>query len=398
MQTVKAKTQTPFMTLYYLKRTLLRVTVLVFSFSQVNVIYGDEVAPIVEAAPVTETQVAEVLPEVSPEATPETTEETKDATEGDTAEVTETTEKTAETGSESSADEPVSEEVDTTETEEMPVLTPDVLSGSTPGAGDVQVATTGEMTVITEIKPHVKTIISEASKLRVEDTKIDAIFKKDEQDFLREIQVQQESTIPSTIGVTIVIPNNTKIFSPTIDTGLQHVVIPPIQQIIPVDTAPTILPVAAQPAADASASEEVDTTETEEIEETEVSSEESTAVEPAEVIEPAPATETVTGISAEAGPVVSEIIVANLEASISDPYAPIDPLEGQAPLNAEYLLIESVEKTEIQDHEVLKLKEQKIFSFGMEGQHLVFTKPIEMRVAFPELSDGVQVMLKVQHH
>ncbi|MBP6911355.1 hypothetical protein KBC03_07330 [Patescibacteria group bacterium] len=40
---------------------------------------------------------------------------------------------------------------------------------------------------------------------------------------------------------------------------------------------------------------------------------------------------------------------------------------------------------------------ERTFSFGMDDQHLVFTKPVEIHIKTENLLDGTLVMLRVKH-
>lgn len=72
------------------------------------------------------------------------------------------------------------------------------------------------------LPPPTRTITTLEDQVRIEDTKINALLKKDDQNQLREIQLQEEAVVPSNIGITIIIPQSTKIFSPQENTGLQN--------------------------------------------------------------------------------------------------------------------------------------------------------------------------------
>ncbi len=39
----------------------------------------------------------------------------------------------------------------------------------------------------------------------------------------------------------------------------------------------------------------------------------------------------------------------------------------------------------------------KLFTFGTTGQNLVFSKPVEIRVALPGSADDTEVLLSVKH-
>lgn len=66
----------------------------------------------------------------------------------------------------------------------------------------------------TTTRPSTVTILE--NQLSIRGTTVDALFTKDSNNELREIEIQDEAVINSDMGVTIIIPDETKIFAPSL--------------------------------------------------------------------------------------------------------------------------------------------------------------------------------------
>lgn len=72
-----------------------------------------------------------------------------------------------------------------------------------------------------------------------------------------------------------------------------------------------------------------------------------------------------------------------------------DSLEGQLPLISDDITLETIP----QELETLSVDSnpQRVFAFGLSGQHIIFTKPVEIRVSFPGVTNDTEVLLRVKH-
>lgn len=59
-----------------------------------------------------------------------------------------------------------------------------------------------------------KTIWVQDGVIMIDDQESNATLKKDNQFQLKEIEMQETATVTGSIGVTVIIPQDTKIFSP----------------------------------------------------------------------------------------------------------------------------------------------------------------------------------------
>lgn len=70
-------------------------------------------------------------------------------------------------------------------------------------------------------------------------------------------------------------------------------------------------------------------------------------------------------------------------------------LSSQAPLQSDSLTVGDY--SDAQAGQEAHWKIQKSFTFGIENQHVVFTKPVAIHVSMTDATDGTLVLLLVKH-
>lgn len=237
-------------------------------------------------------------------------------------------------------------------------------------------------------------------KIAIDGNKASAVLIKDEKLQIREIQIQETAMITGSIGVTIIIPEDTKIFSPG-DTSKEDAIQPLLdEEVNSGDTS-------EEPIFSGMNSEIIESSFEGEME---MASEEVVSLveeTPSVVEDEQPNTEQQEQVIEEQDqieiPVEESTGSGNAEETSEEekelPMKKSDtnanPVAGQLPLQGDGLLIEEYDQ-------VMPVISQtwvtaKAFTFGLEEQHLVFTKPVEIRVNMSSYQDGQSVMIRVKH-
>lgn len=361
-------------TMRFMKELAVSFTIFLFCLSQLNLpVYADDIP-----APAETTASQEVVSTTDSSSTDTSTDASTDTSTDTSSTDTQTQENTT---SDTGIAENTTSDTGTTESSEtvLPVQTDTGNVGV--GAGNVNTGTTTN----TDTIPNKTIVWIQDGRFQIDNTSVNVTLKKDSDSQVREVQLQETATATTDMGVTIIIPVDTKIFSPTesipvseptndATQGVTQELIsssfegeiteqPAVVNEQPENSIETqVATEDVTPSADISGTENQDTTST--------TQEESTSSD----------SSSVNNESSQ-----NVILPTPQESSV----------QGQAPLQGNGLIVEN-NTTDVAATGTQWVM-QKTFTFGIEDQHLIFTKPVEIRVQLDGHQDGDAIALRVKH-
>lgn len=263
----------------------------------------------------------------------------------------------------------------------------------------------------------------ELGKLYVDDIPVDALLKKDTNQEIREVEVAQEKVITGDIGVTVIIPENTIIFSPETEVADTATVSSGTNATTQSSWSISIWDVwVGEHAAGGDTSTWVGTIDGKisQKQETLTGQDQGQAgdwwntqigssqtswwehIGSSDVTQSEGETwlETWTEAWSETWQVLSgDVRPEELResATLEEFLWNQDPFAWQDKLQSTVFVMEEVAENVGDWEEKGDEEAEKVFTFGMTGQNLVFSKPVEIRVAFPGQADETEVLLSVKH-
>lgn len=229
------------------------------------------------------------------------------------------------------------------------------------------------------------TTTTEIWEMHIEDVAVDALLTKDINQDIREIQLEETGVVVWSNGVTVIIPEDTRIFAPTVLAD--NPVLPAVAS-----QSETILP--EPEAAQSIVTPIVEST---------------SPTTPTPEAAPSPTSSSVQILNTELMVAQEQIPVPILDAAaptgtdMAEAFGWRDPLLSSALVVEDIVAVDPVDTAAITDttataQSTLDNTElTKTFAFGITNQHIVFTKPVEIQVVFPGVADETQVSLRVKH-